>query len=113
MWADWKAKCLTIVNCYSHAPIKTKRVNYVRQDTLDDIRPAEGYAHRNVAKLKAINSNDPQDSGLCTKGYVIGSKLPNKVPLVTDDSSYADSTLLAATTSSFSVQLAVAMVFLP
>ena len=24
LWADWKAKCLTIVN--SHAPIKTKRV---------------------------------------------------------------------------------------
>ena len=34
----------------------------------DGISPAaEGYAHRDVAKLKAIKSNDPQDSGLCTK----------------------------------------------
>ena len=80
---------------------------------MDDIRPAEVYAHRNVAKVKAIKSNDPQDSGLCTKGYVIGTKLRNEVPLVTDGSNCADSTLLAATTSSFSVQLAVAMVFLP
>ena len=57
---------------------------------MDHIRPAEGYAHRDVAKLKAIKSNDPQDPGLCKKGYVIGTKLPNEVPLVTDGSSYVD-----------------------
>ena len=57
---------------------------------MDHIRPAEGYAHRDVAKLKAIKTNDPQDSGLCKKGFVIGPKLPNEVPLVTDGSSYVD-----------------------
>ena len=69
MWADWKAKFLTIVN--SHAPIKTKRVRSRKVPWVtSDLR--KGMRDRNVAKWKAIKSNDPQD-------WAVYKRLRNKI----------------------------------
>ena len=58
LWADWKAKFLSIVN--SHAPIKTKRVRSGKVPWItSDLR--KGMRDRDVAKRKAIKSNNPQD----------------------------------------------------
>ena len=58
MCADLKAKFLSTVN--SHAPIKTK---YVRSGKITWITSElrRGMRNRNVAKQKAIKSNNPQD----------------------------------------------------
>ena len=58
LWADWKAKFLTIVN--SHAPIKTKRVRSRKVPWVTS-HLRNGMRDRDVAKRKAIKSNDPQD----------------------------------------------------
>ena len=58
LWADWKAKFLSIVN--SHASIKTKRVRSGKVPWItSDLR--KGMRDRDVAKRKAIKSNNPQD----------------------------------------------------
>ena len=58
LWADWKAKFLSIVN--SHAPIKTKRVRSGKVPWItSDLR--KGMRDRDVAKRKAVKSNNPQD----------------------------------------------------
>ena len=69
LWADWKAKFLTIVN--SHAPIKTKRVRSRKVPWVtSDLR--KGMRDRDVAKRKAIKSNDPQD-------WAVYKRLRNKI----------------------------------
>ena len=58
LWADWKAKVFTIVN--SHAPIKTKHVRSGKVPWIaSDLR--KGMRDRDVAKRKAVKSNDPQE----------------------------------------------------
>ena len=44
----------------SHAPIETKRVRS-RKVSLVTSDPQKGMRHRDVAKRKAIKSNDPQN----------------------------------------------------
>ena len=57
LWADWKAKFLTIVN--SHVPIKTKRVRSSKVPwIISHLR--KGMRDHDVAKWKTIKSNDPQ-----------------------------------------------------
>ena len=69
LWAEWKAKFLTMVN--SHAPIKTKRVRSRKVPWVtSDLR--KGMRGHDVAKRKAIKSNDPQD-------WALYKRLRNKI----------------------------------
>ena len=60
LWADWKAKFLSIVN--SHAPLKTKRVGSGKVPWITS----------DLWKGKLLSLTILK-TGLCTKGYVIGS----------------------------------------
>ena len=69
--ADWKAKFFTIVN--SHAPIKTKRVRSRKVPWVtSDLRKGMRDRDRDVAKRKAIKSNNPQD-------WAVYKRLRNKI----------------------------------
>ena len=60
MWREWKIKFLNVVD--THAPLRTKRVRSKRSPWI--ISELKKHMHeRDIMKLKAIRSKNPQDLG--------------------------------------------------
>ena len=58
MWHAWKAKFNSVA--HKHAPIRSKRVKAIKSPWMTAILKDKIYK-RDVQKIKAIRSNDPQD----------------------------------------------------